>query len=104
MTQIKFDSFWSRMFYLPSQIKRFLGDFKICNSKTLQNAAETLEAQLIKISRYSYLVDSYIAFTLFWWKYYSAKATNAFFPVILKVTISGITKRKFCTGFIGECF
>lgn len=95
MAQIKFDSFWLGMFYLPSQIKKFLDDFKICNSKILQNAVETLGAQLTKISRYSYLVDSYIAFTLFWWKYYSAKATTVFFPVILKVTISGIIKRKF---------
>ena len=65
MTQIKFDSFWLGMFYLPSQIKRFLADFKICNSKILQNAVETLGAQLTKISRYSYLVDSYIALRCF---------------------------------------
>lgn len=65
MTQIKFDSFWLGMFYLPSQIKRFVDDFKICNSKILQNAVETLGAQLTKISRYSYLVDSYIALRCF---------------------------------------
>ena len=63
MTQIKFDSFWLGMFYLPSQIKRFVDDFKICNSKILQNAVETLGAQLTK--RYSYLVDSYIALRCF---------------------------------------